>query len=71
MTPRATDQRQAQTIARAIVDRLMAVGGIALADEGEALLAAPSIDWTALLTWNRRACDYLIAHAARSQTQPR
>jgi hypothetical protein len=65
VTPRATDQRQACTIARAIVDRLMAVGGIALADEGEALLAAPSIDWAALLTWNRRACDYLIERNKR------
>jgi len=57
--PKSTDQRQAKGIAEAIIERCDALGGHDLALEGQELLAAPRIDWAALLDWNRRACAWL------------
>jgi len=57
--PKSTDQRQAATIAQAVIERLDALGEFDLSCEGQELLAAPRIDYVALLDWNRRACAWL------------
>jgi hypothetical protein len=71
--PKTTDQRQAQTIALAIIDKLETMAeqasadgrstvgsGVSLAIEGKMLISATPIDWSLLLDWNRRACDWLM-----------
>jgi hypothetical protein len=63
--PKSTDQRQAATIAQAVIDRCDELGGHEFAREGQELLAAPKIDYVALLDWNRRACAWLAENWKR------
>jgi hypothetical protein len=69
------DQRQARTIADAIIDRLRELGGAEgdeLAEEGRAILDAPAgVDWAALLGWNRRACEWIAAQAGPARAPRR
>ena len=63
--PKTTDQRQAKEIAEAIIKRLDDLGEHDLASEGQILLRSSSIDWAALLDWNRRACAWLAENWKR------
>lgn len=63
--PKTTDQRQARTIADAIIERLCKLGGDELATEGQAIIDAPAVDYGALLDWNRRACDWILKNQGR------
>ena len=67
--PKTTDQRQARTIADAIIERLEWFGnqgeldGFELAHEGRLLVQVERVDWEALLSWNRRACEWMLERA--------
>jgi hypothetical protein len=67
MNPKTTDQRQAQGIAWAVVERCVELGGTDLAEEGRGLLFAVPTDWAALLAWNRRACEWIVVQNKRAK----